>query len=76
MNYIQALLGLPLAIVFSEDKSDYFDALEATREQENLDLFRVFMLGQYEKFLVREIGAYQEMKESGKRKGGGFSLVF
>ncbi len=76
MNYIQALFGLPLAIVFSDDKSDYFDALEATREQENLDLFRVFMLGQYEKFLVREIGAYQAMKESGKRKGGGFSLVF
>jgi Fic family protein len=75
MNFLQAKFDLPLAIVFAEDKADYFDALEATRNHEDLTYFRNFMLSQYEKYLTQEIENYNKMKEN-KPKKGGFSLVF
>ncbi len=59
MNYLQAYFGLPLGIIFSEDKSDYFEALEATRTAENFNIFYRFMLEQYKKFLLQEIHTYQ-----------------
>ncbi len=75
MNFIQAYFDLPLAIVFTEDKNDYFDALEASREQESMTPFRNFMLSQYTKFLSKEIENYKKMI-AGKSKKSGFSLVF
>ncbi len=75
MNFIQAYFELPLAIVFAEDKIEYFDALEATREQEDMVYFRNFMFQQYEKYLKKEIEAYRKMEKNPK-KGGGFSFVF
>lgn len=80
MNYIQALFGLPLAIVFKEDKADYFVALQETRTQENMEIFYSFMFGQYKKHLENEITSYnQAMSHSPlpkKNKGNGFSLFF
>lgn len=75
MNYIQSWFGLPLAIVFSEDKADYFEALEKTRDIEDLTPFRSFMFSQYEKHLTTEIKRY-EAAQDGTLKGGGFSFVF
>ena len=75
MNYIQAYFNLPLALVFKEDKATYFEALERTRKEENLVWFRQFMLGQYEKYLTKEIQKYNDVQNSIK-KGNGFSFVF
>ncbi|MEM1324890.1 MAG: Fic family protein [Bacteroidota bacterium] len=61
MNYLQAYYNLPLAIVFTEDKADYFDTLEQTRKEENRQFFYDFMLQQYTKHLQTEIQRYREI---------------
>jgi Fic family protein len=76
MNFLQARFGLPLAIVFTEDKADYFEALVHTRKQENLNIFRRFMTSQYEKLLREEIQRFEDMPKMGFKPGGGFSMVF
>lgn len=43
MNYIQAFYDIPLAIVNSEDKQEYIQALVDTREKEDIEIFRDFM---------------------------------
>lgn len=80
MNYIQAYHGLPLAIVFKEDKADYYVALQETRKQEDMQIFYAFMFGQYRKHLEQEIISYTEAMsqktEPKKGKGSGYSLFF
>ena len=80
MNYIQAYHGLPLAIVFKEDKADYYVALQETRKQEDMQIFYSFMFGQYRKHLEQEISSYvQAMSQQSlpkKGKGNGYSLFF
>jgi len=80
MNYIQAYHGLPLAIVFKEDKADYYLALQETRKQEDMQIFYAFMFGQYQKHLEQEITSYNEAMsekaEPKKGKGSGYSLFF
>lgn len=73
MNYIQQYYKLPLAIVFKEDKADYFNALQQTRQQENMDIFHTFMFEQYKKHLTNEIAVYKKDTKAG---GKGFSLLF
>lgn len=74
MNYLQALFDLPLAIVYTEDKAAYFEALEATREREDLHIFREFMASQYQKFLSGEIDLYRKMENNSGKKG--YSFIF
>ena len=80
MNYIQAYHGLPLAIVFKEDKADYYVALQETRKQEDMQIFYSFMFGQYRKHLEQEIASYtqamSQKTEPKKGKGSGYSLFF
>jgi len=80
MNYIQAYYKLPLAIVFKEDKADYYVALQDTRKQEDMLIFYAFMFGQYRKHLEQEITSYTEAMsrktEPQKGKGSGYSLFF
>ncbi len=52
MNYLQAVLHLPLAIVYKEDKTDYFTALQESRKQESLKPFTAFMYDHYKKYLL------------------------
>lgn len=73
MNYILSYYNLPMALVFKEDKSDYIEALEKSRNEESLIPFRDFMKAQYCKFLSQEINNF---KKQSKDKGKGFSLVF
>lgn len=54
MNYIQAYHELPLAIVFKEDKQEYYTALQETRKQEDMQVFYTFMFEQYMKHLEQE----------------------
>jgi len=55
MNYILAYHRQPLAIIFTEDKVDYFRALESSRETENLQPFRDFMFCQQIKYFQQEL---------------------
>jgi Fic family protein len=75
MNYLQACFNLPISIVFKEDKAAYFEALQQTRKDENIDIFREFMLGQYTKYLQMEIEKFQLLDKPGT-KGKGYSFVF
>ena len=74
MNFIQHWYGLPLSIVFKEDKAEYFQALIDTRAKEDIFIFRSFMYEQTARHLAEEIWKYKELKNPGK--GGRFSIVF
>jgi Fic family protein len=74
MNYLQTYFGLPMSIVFKEDKAAYFEALQQTRQKEDITFFRKFMYGQYEKYLLMEIEKFEQMNKKGKN--GGYSFVF
>lgn len=73
MNYILCYYNLPMSIVFKEDKSEYIEALEKSRNEESVIPFRNFMTEQYCKFLSQEINNYYKQS---KDKGKGFSFVF
>ncbi len=74
MNYIQAYYNLPLAIVRSENKAAYIQALVDTREQQDIQIFRNFMAGEYASMLQQEIEKFNEMKKPSK--GNGFNFLF
>jgi Fic family protein len=62
MNYILAEHNCPLAVIFKEDKKEYFEALEASRMAEPIDLipFRNFMYSQQIKFLENKIMLFKQ----------------
>ena len=75
MNYLQMYCNLPMSIVFKEDKAAYFEALDKTRKQEDITVFRKFMYAQYEKYLLQEIEKFEAMnKANGNSRG--YSFVF
>jgi len=74
MNFIQHWCGLPLSIVFKEDKAEYFKSLIDARANEDISIFRSYMYEQTAKHLAEEIRKYKELKNPGK--GGKFSMVF
>lgn len=74
MNFIQAIYGLPLAIVHSETKADYYQALIDARKHEDISIFRLFMDGEYSQMLSTEISKFQEMQNPSKGKG--FAFLF
>jgi Fic family protein len=79
MNYVQQFYHLPLAVVFKEDKNEYFEALQQSRKQENTNIFQEFMSGQYQKHLQTEIDEFMKMSKGGGPrfgKGNGFSIFF
>ena len=75
MNYILLQFHLPMAIVFKEDKAAYFEALQQTRKEENINIFRSFMFTQYAKYLQQEIDKFEQAAKAGG-KGKGYSFVF
>ena len=74
MNYIQAYYGLPLAIVHSESKVAYIQALIDTREQDDIEIFMAFMNNEYAKLLTNEIDRFENMIKP--NRGNGFTLLF
>jgi len=74
MNYIQAYYQLPLAIVRSENKAAYIQALIDTREKQDIRIFRDFMAGEYATLLAHEIEKFKQMQKPSK--GTGFNLMF
>lgn len=75
MNYIQQYHKMPLSVVYKEDKQDYFNALQETRKNEDIAIFRNFMLAQTEKFLTEQITELTK-KQTSKNTGKGFSFLF
>ena len=75
MNYIQQYHQMPLSVVYKEDKQDYFDALQETRKNEDISIFRNFMFSQTEKFLTKQIEELTQ-KQTSKNTGKGFSFLF
>lgn len=79
MNYVQHRFGLPLAIVFAEDRVDYLNALIEANKQHDLEIFNTFMFGQYAKHLQREITRYKQIEidsTNDKKKGGHGLSIF
>jgi hypothetical protein len=74
MNYIQAYYNLPLAIVHSDDKAEYIQALIDTREKDDIQIFRNFMASEYAALLENEIKKFEEISQP--KKGKGFNLMF
>lgn len=60
MNLLQEKFNLPFSIVYKEDKVDYIESLEATRENEDITIFYDFMIEQYSKFLKQEVDLFLE----------------
>ena len=58
MNMLQFEFGLIPAKILKEDKEEYIKSLVATREEENLDIFRTFMYSMMQKNLTLEIENY------------------
>jgi Fic family protein len=59
MNHILAYHNKPLAIVFKEDRIDYINALEESRNLETTNLFKEFMYDQQKKYFQQEIDNVQ-----------------
>ena len=58
MNMLQFEFGLIPTKILREDKEEYIKALVATREEDDLDIFRSFMTRMMEKNLTAEIDTY------------------
>lgn len=58
MNMLQFEFGLIPTKILQEDKEDYIKSLVATREDDNLDIFREFMTSMMQKNLTFEIESY------------------
>ena len=58
MNMLQFEFGLIPTIIHKEYKEEYIKALVATREEDNLDIFRTFMTKMMEENLSAEIETY------------------
>ena len=60
MNMLQFEFGLIPTKILSEDKEEYIKALVATREEDDLEIFRAFMSSMMEQNLLSEIATYLE----------------
>lgn len=69
MNYIQLYHNEPLIKIFTEDRAEYIDSLNATEEKEDLNIFRDFICRQQIKFYESELNKFRKIKS-------GFSLLF
>ena len=69
MNYVVLYHGEPLIKMFTEDRTDYINALNEAEEQEDISIFRNFILSQEIKFLKAEIDKYKKLNK-------GFKFLF
>ena len=60
MNMLQFEFGLIPTKIISKDKEEYIKALVATREDDDLEIFRAFMSSMMEQNLLSEIANYLE----------------
>jgi Fic family protein len=60
MNWLQFEFGLIPSRILSDEKEEYIKALVATRENDDLSIFRTYMQGVVERQLTQEIEMYQK----------------
>jgi Fic family protein len=60
MNWLQFEFGLIPSRILSDEKEEYIKALVATRENDDLTIFRSYMQGVVERQLTQEIEIYQK----------------
>lgn len=60
MNWLQFEFGLIPSRIFSDDKEEYIKALVATRDKDDLSIFRSFMTDTLTRHLTREIETYKD----------------
>ena len=72
MNYVQHYHKIPLTAIYLENKSDYFTALEDTRNKKDITIFRKFMFNQTTKNLLEKIEELSRKQVSKKGKGMNF----
>ncbi|GAB3743595.1 Fic family protein [Spirosoma lituiforme] len=80
MNYVQQYHGLPLSLVYAQDRTAYIAALEESRRQEATKPISDFMYGQLTYFLTQEIARLSQPQTTKlgdllKNKGG-LTLLF
>jgi Fic family protein len=68
MNYIQLYHNEPLIKIFTEDRSEYIEALNNTEEKNDPEIFRDFICRQQIKFYESEVNKYKNKQ--------GFNLQF
>lgn len=76
MNYIQSYHGVPMSIVFTEDRQSYIESLVATRRDEDISIFLNFMESQHLKFLEGEVAKLKNIGEPKQKKSKIISLIF
>ncbi len=77
MNHMQRHFGIPLTIVYKEDKGDYIQSLKDSRTKENTKPFMEFMFSQLNKQLSSEIELYKNKLETKEpKRGHGYSMFF
>ena len=69
MNYVLMYHKQPYVKIFTEDHTDYIDALNETEEKDDISVFRNFICNQQNKFFVLEIEKYS-------KSVNGFNLMF
>ncbi len=69
MNMLQFEFGLIPTIIMKEDKEEYIKALVATREHEDLSIFRDFMTAMMARNLSHDIDAFCKSLDSGMGSG-------
>ena len=69
MNFIVLYHSEPLIKMFTEDRTAYINALNEAEEQEDISIFRNFILSQEIKFLKAEIDKYKKINR-------GFKFLF
>ncbi len=76
MNYVQHYHEIPLTYIYLENKLDYFNALQETRKEKNINVFREFMFSQAKKNMLERISALSRTQTIEKSKGKGLSFLF
>ena len=69
MNFVLERFGLPLCILYKEDKALYYEALQKGQQQGDQKPFFDFMYRQYEQHLQEEITRAQGLNLTEPKKG-------
>lgn len=69
MNYVLERSGLPLCVLYKEDKALYYEALKKGQQQGDQQPFYDFMYHQYQKHLQEEITRAQGLNLDEPKKG-------
>lgn len=76
MNYIQRYHDQPMTLVSEDARQTYFDALEETRKNEDIHIFRKFMFNQSYDYFQKEIANLTKEQKQDTSKGGRMSFLF